>query len=714
MELSAEILASELGVLRSAAGMVARGASPREVLETVACHVASAVDANFSEILQFAGHVRPEVIAAWSASADKLVDLNSWSLADDDIARRILETRAPLRVQGQDVVSNPTSNVTRERFGVTCSVGVPILLDGSVWGAVFVHSTADQALPTVTESCLMSVTPLIASVIASSRDRAAFEEIAANQDALFRVAELVARGASPDEVFASVAEKLGRLVKVNGAKMCRYEIDETATFVASWGELEAGIPAGMRLSTRGDSVTCQIRRTGAPARVDNFGLAEGDIATVQRTAGMTSAVGVPINVGGCLWGALIVGTVGRRPLPLDTEQRMSGFAELVAIALSNLEARTALQGLADEQAALRRVATVVAREEWTVTLPTIVREVGQLLAVDGAVLLRFEDDEIATILTVWGAPDLTRYVNRKESFRGDNPVAYVWRTHRPARQQGFDGCEGYMAETSRENGITSSVATPVIVENHLWGAMVVYSTAVEPLPATTERRVAQFAELVATAIGNMKSRLELMESRARIVRTADDVRRRFERDLHDGIQQRLVSTAMHVSSVETSLASGSNQPRAELRAVAEELSDVLEQLRELSRGLHPAILSDDGLAPALRSLARRCSVPVDLHLGNIPRLPGPIEVAAYYVVSEALANISKHSAGSRACIRVDHLKRVLRVTVSDDGVGGADAALGSGLTGLEDRVDALGGSLTVHSPLARGTRITARFPSPGS
>lgn len=281
----AETLSSELGALRAAAGLVAHGASPRVVLETVARHVASAVPANYLEILQFTGGSHPHVVAAWSGATETIIDLNRWPLAEDEVARCILETQASTRVETEGRVSDATSEVTRKRFAITSSVGVPVTVDGVVWGAILVHSTAGESLPAETESRLAAFTNLIASVIANSRARAAFEELASEQTTLFQVAELVARGAPPDDVFAAIAEGLGRLIDVEGAKMVRFEPDDMATFVASWGELGGGIGVGTRLSTRGSSVTCQIRETGRPARVDDYGTVDGDIARCSDRSG---------------------------------------------------------------------------------------------------------------------------------------------------------------------------------------------------------------------------------------------------------------------------------------------------------------------------------------------------------------------------------------------------------------------------------------------
>jgi len=273
---------------------------------------------------------------------------------------------------------------------------------------------------------------------------------------------------------------------------------------------------------------------------------------------------------------------------------------------------------------------------------------------------------------------------------------------------------GGLAELSRREGITCAVASPVIVEQQLWGAIVVVTSGDERLPHDTEARMGQFTELLATAIGNMKSRADLIASRARIVQTADHTRRRFERDLHDGIQQRLVSIALQLHEVQQSLPMDLEPPRAKLSGVAEQLSEALEHLRELSRGLHPAILSEGGLAPAIRALARRSPVPAQLQIEPLPRLADPVEVAAYSVVSEALANAGKHSGAARVDIALRCHDGQLEVTVSDDGHGGADLGRGSGLTGLVDRAEALGGSVSVRSPSGRGTRLVATFPLPAS
>jgi signal transduction histidine kinase len=232
----------------------------------------------------------------------------------------------------------------------------------------------------------------------------------------------------------------------------------------------------------------------------------------------------------------------------------------------------------------------------------------------------------------------------------------------------------------------------------------------EELPADTEQRLEKFAELVTTAIANAESKSELAASRRRIVAASDETRRQIERDLHDGTQQRLVSLGLAVRAAEADLPPERDDLRAQLSGVATGLVAAIEDLQEISRGIHPAILSKGGLAPALQALAHRSAIPVDLDIATGMRLEEPIEVAAYFVASEALANAVKHSQASRIDVLLEQRDGRLLLSVRDDGIGGADAALGSGLVGLTDRVDALGGSIRVSSRAGQGTQIAVELP----
>jgi signal transduction histidine kinase len=274
----------------------------------------------------------------------------------------------------------------------------------------------------------------------------------------------------------------------------------------------------------------------------------------------------------------------------------------------------------------------------------------------------------------------------------------------------FADASGPVGAAAREAGYRSVVGTPIVVEGSLWGAMTVSSTAEQPLPGDTERRLASFTELVATAIANAESRAQLTASRARIVTASDDARRRIEHNLHDGAQQRLVSIALELRLAESTLPSTLDEHRGTIDRISSEINEVLDDLREISRGIHPVILTQGGLGPAMRTLARRSAIPVELQTVVDERLPEPIEVAAYFVASEALANATKHAQASRIELSLAKSNSSLLLSIRDDGVGGADPTRGSGLVGLIDRVEAIGGTLDIKSAPGRGTSLVVALP----
>ena len=371
-----------------------------------------------------------------------------------------------------------------------------------------------------------------------------------------------------------------------------------------------------------------------------------------------------------------------------------------------------LRALAEEQAALRRVATLVARG----TRPedvfaAVVEEVGRLLPVDLASMCRYESDGALTWVAAWGAAVRHFPVGTRRMLGGNNLGTIVFKTGRSARIDNYaEICTGPIGVAAGAAGINSSLATPIVVEGRLWGVIAAGSIQKEPVPADTEARLASFTELVATAIANAESRAALAASRARIVTAADAARRRIERDLHDGTQQHLVSLMLELRLAESSVPAELEEARRTIGRVAGELNRVIDDLREITCGIHPAILSEGGLGPALRTLARRAAIPAELGGVIEHRLPEPIEVAAYYVVSEALTNAAKHANASHVDIEASARDGSLRLSIRDDGVGGAEPAGGSGLVGIRDRVEALGGSIEITSPPRHGTHIVVRFP----
>jgi signal transduction histidine kinase len=534
--------------------------------------------------------------------------------------------------------------------------------------------------------------------------------LADEQAALRRVATLVARGAPPEKVFAAAVDEVGRLLPVDLVSMGRYEPDRTMTFLTSWGRPGHFVPIGRRLMLGGKNLNTIVFETGRPARIDSYADATGPIGLAVREGGVRSAVGTPIIVEGRLWGMMAAGSSGDEPMPADTEARVAAFTELLATAIANADSRAALARLAEEQAALRRVATLVARgvppED---VFAAVTEEVGQLLAVDLATMCRYEPDATITILAAWGSAGERFPVGSRWPLGGQNLGTIVFETGRPTRIEPYADASGPLGLEARQTGLRSAVGTPITVEGRLWGAM--GSGSIDQLlPPDTEERLASFTELVATALANAQSRAELMASRARIVAGGDETRRRIQRDLHDGIQQRLVSLMLELRSADAAEPSQLGQLRAQVARTAEGLQGVLEELREISRGIHPAILSRGGLEPALRVLARRSAVPVDLDLGAERRLPKHVEVAAYYAVSEALTNAAKHAHASVVHVAIDARDRILQLAIRDDGIGGADIGQGSGLVGLRDRIESLGGQMQITSRIGSGTTLRIEIP----
>jgi signal transduction histidine kinase/limonene-1,2-epoxide hydrolase len=540
---------------------------------------------------------------------------------------------------------------------------------------------------------------------------AALMALAAEQAALRRVAELVARHGPSEEVFAIVTEELSRLLGVDlMVRTVRFESDGSATILAAHGMPEDLIPPGTNTPRPGGGVLDQVFRTGRPGRVDQYARVTGALSVGLRDAGIRSAAAGPIVVDGRTWGAMAVAS--QRILPAGSEDRVAQFAELISTAISNVESRAKVERLAAEQSALRRVATLVAGEHSPDDLfAALAEEVGVLLEVDAAAILRYEADGSTTAVAGWGEGPTSIPLGKQLPLDGENLASEVRRTGTAQRKDDYSDAAGAIASSVRALGFRSSVASPITVEGVTWGVIGVLSRKPEPLPPDTEARMAEFSRHAGMAVANAKSRSDLAESRARIVRAADESRRRFERDLHDGAQQRLVSLGLELRAAEASPPS-----RDELRRVLSQLgaglSDVLDDLRELSRGLHPTVLSEGGLVPALRALARRSAVAVDLRLElSAERFEEPIEVAAYYVVSEALTNAAKHADASRAQVRISQDNGSLELVVSDDGRGGADASGGSGLTGLADRVEAIGGTIQVDSPRDVGTALHVKLPA---
>jgi signal transduction histidine kinase/ketosteroid isomerase-like protein len=537
--------------------------------------------------------------------------------------------------------------------------------------------------------------------------RAEGSKMAEDQAALRRVATLVARGVSQDELFAAVNQEVGWLVGADPTSLMRFEADDTVTLVAAWSAADAAFPIGARRPV--DDGLRSMRDDGRTLR---FGPSElprkGAFVEEARQLAIRSAVGVPIVVDGRVWGAAFAASTREEPFPEDTIARIAGFTELVATAIANAESRAALARLAEEQAALRRVATLVAHGVPPEQLfAAVTEEVTRLFLADLATICRYESDGTYTIVASAGRrfPGGSRW-----ALGGKNLATLVFETGRPARIENYDDASGPLADDVRAVGGRSAVGTPIIVEDRLWGATGVVMSRKQP-PSDTEARLASFMELVATAISNTEARTEVAASRARIVAATDNERRRVVRDLHDGAQQRLVHTIVTLKLACRALEDGQEGGSVLVTEALGHAEHAHGEMRELARGIIPTVLTRGGLPAGVDALAARTPVPVQIDV-TVDRLPTAVEATAYFVVAEALTNVAKHALAGHAEVlaRVEH--GALVVEVRDDGVGGARPD-GNGLQGLADRVSALNGRLRIDSPADGGTLVAAVLPLSG-
>jgi signal transduction histidine kinase len=370
-----------------------------------------------------------------------------------------------------------------------------------------------------------------------------------------------------------------------------------------------------------------------------------------------------------------------------------------------------LSGLANQQGALRRVATLVAEGAPTeLIFGTATEEAGHLLRVDVAMLYHNESDGTLHVAASWDRTGPPGPVGRSTTVVERTADTRAGELGPPERSKRFVGISASVARAVREAGANSAVGTPVAVEGRFWGIMIVASTKRRPLPGHTQSHLAAFANLVAVSIANAESRAEVAASRARVMATADETRRRIERDLHDGPQQRLIAVQMELRSAERLVPPDSWALGARLSRAVDNLQEVGTELQQLSRGLHPAVLSRGGLVPALGLLARRSAVPVEVDVRIERRLPDWIEIATFYVVSEALSNAATHAGATTVSVRVEEEGSRIELFIHDDGVGGADPSRGSGLIGIKDRVESFGGQLEIESEAGAGTTLHVVLP----
>jgi PAS domain S-box-containing protein len=712
------MLAEEQAALRRVATLVAQDVPSKELFGAVAREVGTLLGADFSGMIRYEDNGSLMTVAAWAAAGEHplvptldRVD-RRWGREPGDPASIIEATREPARVDDWTSVPGSMATFIRNELGVSSSVACPIVVEGRLWGALAVHSKRGQPLPPDTESRIAQFTDLVGTAIANAESRGRADRLGEEQAALRRVATLVAKEASLAEVFAKVAEEAANLLGEVECALLRDEGDATASTVAAWGAgMAARLPVGTRVPAAGDGVLASVLREGRPRRIDDYSAVGESTAEGARDHGIGSAVGHPIVVGGGIWGAIVTARFGAEPCPPETESHIARFADLVATAVANAETRAEVERLAAEQAALRRVATLVAEgASPSAVLDAVAAEMERALGADAATLLRYESDEEVTVVA-GRVPNLRSLpLGTRVSHEGANVTSMVRRTGRPARIGDYQRARGPVADLARavESNVSSAVGAPIVVDGRLWGVIVASWGDERSPPGDTEERMAKFAQMLETAIANADSRDQLLSSRARLLTAGDEARRRVVRDLHDGAQQRLVHTIVTLKLAQRAFRDEDGKAESLLSEALEQAEQGNRELRELAHGILPAVLTQGGLRAGVDAVVARLDLPVRV---DVPaeRLPAEIEASAYFIVAEALTNVVKHSRAGRAEVTASVEDGTLHIEVRDNGAGGADPD-GHGLVGMRDRVTTLGGRLAIESPAGGGTLVAATLP----
>jgi signal transduction histidine kinase len=703
------VLGEEHAALRRVATLVARGEPPDAIFAVVAEEAGVMLNVDGARVVRITGEDEILQLEGWTAAGHDPLPVGPLKLENTSLATEVIRTGHAVRIEDYARVNRVVPWFIQQ-LGIRSGVAAPIVVDGRLWGAVLAWSLEPRLLPADAEERLVAFTELVGMAISNTASREELALLAREQEALRRVATLVARGVSPPEVFQAVSHEVGLLLGVNATYLTRFDAGGGATNVGSWSVDGRLAPvAGNRIGGDDTGVAALVFRSGRPARVENYDDVSAHVAADARRLGIRSAVGAPIVVDGRLWGAMMAASGDPEPLGPAAESKITAFTELVATAISNAEARVEVGRLADEQAALRRVATLVARGSSPGDVfARVAEEVGRLIGVESAWMQRYEPDGNSTVVAMWGELADAFPVGTHLNLEGENVAAIVRDTGQPARIDDYSHVTSQMGTHARESGVRTAVGSPIVVDGELWGSMTAVTMREEPLPAHAESRIGEFTELVATAISNVQARSELAASRARIVAATDEERRRVVRDLHDGAQQRLVHTVVALKLARRELDDDAGAAAALVTEALKHAEEATAELRELAHGILPSVLTRGGLRAGVVALASRMPVPVDIGI-SVERFPSAVEATAYFIVAEALTNVAKHAHARHAEVTARLTNGALQVQVRDDGVGGAHPD-GGGLLGLADRLGVLDGSLRVDSPCDGGTVIAAEIP----
>jgi len=695
------VVAEQQAALRRVATLVAEGEEPEQIFQTIAAEASLIVGVPAIGLIRYDADSKVlTYIAATHGHRAAMPAGGQCPLDSSPLGTLIVQTGQPARVDDWSRLPGPIAARHREE-GFGPAVGAPVVVDDALWGYVGAYTNAGEILPADCEARLIDVTRLMAMAISNARARHELRGLAESQGALRRVATLVAQGAEPKTVFSAVAVEAARILGVGAVSLISYDA-ATEMFTKIFGTHgdRSAVPDGQTWPLADCPEGALVLKTGRPGRVDDWTDLPGPTAARHRELGFGQAIAAPIVIDGAIWGHIAAYGEFDENIPPGSESRLADYTHLMASAIANAQARDELRSLAEQQgAALRRVATLVAQQASPSTIFTAVAgEASRALAVRRVDVGRWNGDGSLTLLGSTGRADSADDHDFPES---EKLVA------RMVMQTGCAARIDASGTAASNNGLRSVVGAPILVDGALWGVVVVLGD--EILHDDTETRLTDFTHLVASSISIVHARNNLIASRARIVTASDETRRRIERNLHDGVQQRLVALGMGLRAVRVRYPVP-REVQAGLDEIARDLEGVLEEIRIFSQGLHPALLARSGLGPSLRELARRSPIPVSVDVASQARFPEPVETAVYYVVSEALANTAKHSRATAVSVTVDADAARVRAAVADDGVGGAAVGRSSGLTGLVDRVEALGGRFSLESPPGRGTAISIELP----
>jgi len=701
-------LAEQQSALRRVATIVAQGAEPDAVFGAVVEEAPRLLGVSAISLWRWEAEGQLFTLMATTRRGDSLVSVGStMPLSASPIGGLVVGNGQSVRVDDWSAFATTMGRRPPGRLGP--AVAAAVLVEGETWGVLSAFADQGQDLPAWAERQLVDFTDLLGIAIANARVRDQLRALASEHGAaLRRVATLVAERAPSSTTFDSVAEEASRALGVARVIVARPDVRGAVHIVGQAGALEP--PDRNRVYGPGQLPTVtRVLATGAAARIDDWSGIPGPVAEMALRNDWGTGLAAPITVEGDLWGVIMLSS--DHSLPPDAETRLTDFTHLVAGFISNLQARDDLRMLADEQRGLRRVATLVAQESSPERVfRAVAEELRGLMACNDARLIRYEDERELVIVDRVGVMGDDPAVGTRMPLDGDHPGARVFVSGRPERAMSVEAIsDGAMREIIARHPFRGAIFAPITIEGQIWGALGAIWIGVEPPIEDPEHWLTGFTDLLALSVANAESRRKLIASRIRVVNASDETRRRIERNLHDGVQQRLVALGLRLRTL-AAPDEVSETLREDLGQVTEDLEDVLEEIRVFSQGLHPLILARAGLGPSLRTLARRSPIPVELAALPAERFPASIETAVYYAVSESLANVAKHSGAAMVRVSVTAEPNRITVAVVDDGSGGALISEGTGLIGLVDRVEALGGRLALSSPPGEGTTVRIELP----